>query len=261
MNLTRLLFGAVMLIGGVISGQAQIIAYSNIADYDGAYSYNGGITGYAVSGSPITTSGSHMFASNYSSVALFDDITPLSALAGQTVDSITYSVYDGLTYNTPSVVPTLYFYNDDGANGGPGTLIASYTLPATVYANNSASLYTLNLGSTGFTLPSTTFWAGIAFDVNVSNENDAPNAASEAGAFGQAVYGTPTVGTSSSASFYATEAFPGGSNPGGSLTTYPPNFAWQFQVAPVPEPSTWAMMLGGLVLLGQARYRRRPFLE
>src|SRR5690349_3441411 len=115
-----------------------------------------------------------------------DDITPIAGYAGQPVTQFQFGLYNNNT--TASVItPTAYFYQNDGASGGPGTLIASHELPPVAIGGLSTT--TVNevnpLGY--FNLPTTTFWAGLSFTAI---------SADDANAIGQLVYYPALTGMS-----------------------------------------------------------------
>jgi hypothetical protein len=181
-----------------------------------------------------------------------DDITPLAGFAGQSVTQFQFGLFNNNT--TPSVItPTAYFYENDGASAGPGTLIAA--VPLAPVAMEGLSIMTVNevnpLGY--FDLPATTFWAGLSFSALSSDDSNA---------IGQLIYYPPTIGSSQDVIFISDNPASSASNPPGTLLSAPfagdpqMSFYWQFSVTEVPEP-TGAMAAAGLLVLTLSRRARR----
>lgn len=202
------------------------------------------ITGFT--GSVLTHGGTVLSAGNRITRLLADDITPIGATAGLDVTSFTFSVAN---LNSVSVGfrPRVRFWNADGAGGAPGSY---YSLPAAVgfsfnpvtLGPNSITLLTATLAAGQFTMPSTTFWAGMTFDNNTGGTGAT---SAQMNLIGQGLFDPPTVGSSLDVHFLTTGAgsfFPT-ANPAGTLGNVggnpPANYGWEFNVdLPVPTKAT-----------------------
>jgi hypothetical protein len=180
-----------------------------------------------------------------------DDITPVAGYAEQPVTQMKFGLYNNNT--TASVItPTAYFYQNNGAGGGPGTLIASDQLAPVAMAGLSTTTVTEVNPLGFFNLPATTFWVGLSFDALSSDDSNA---------IGQLVYYPPTTGVSADLFFVSDGPASNASNPPGTLFAAPfggnpeMSFEWQFSVTVLPEP-TAAMTLGGLAMLALSRRTR-----
>jgi hypothetical protein len=224
------------------SARAQVFAYSN----------NTTNTGFV-----LQSSGSQNVGGNVISALIADDIHADPSTIGFSVTQIEFGIRNSSGTNW-TVRPRVRFYLSDGANGGPGTLIPGqvYDLSPVTVPTGTQSVVTFT--PINFSVPAAatngiSFWAGYAFDNNFGTTG-ATNANIDS--IGRPMYNPPTVGTSQDLAFIS-----GGvgdfafSNPPGSLfgpAGNPPyNFRWTFQVQPVPEPTTLALVgFAGLIGVG-----------
>jgi hypothetical protein len=231
----------------------QVIVYdSTTATFKGG-SRNGGAT---------------LQGSNTITVVEADDITPIAAAAGQSVTSFTFRVYNTDTTSAISARPRVRFWDSNGTGGGPGTLLAAFDFGAVTFNANTIRTLAVNSLTPGqLVLPAGTFWAGLTFD----NNNGATGAtAAQLNSLAQPIYDPPAVGSSQDRVFDTTSAGSFAvSNPPVTIFNSPfvglpgspaANFAWQFQVAAVPEPGSLALCAAaaGLALVRRARRRSRP---
>lgn len=168
-----------------------------------------------------------------------DDLTFDTSLAGENVTRVGV-VLDNTGAQATTFRVLLRFYNSDGTNGGPGTLLASYDFgPVTLgpgAANAQPFYFALPAGS--FILPSSgTVWAGIAFD----NGGGSTATAADLNKLGIVYFNPPTVGTSADRLFYSDLDAAGytTNNPAGTVTDNPNggnppgNLGWELQASPV----------------------------
>lgn len=205
---------------GAVGTAGTVVDYSNLTTYLGSTLANGGA---ALQGANTITR------------LTADDCTPTGANAGQDVIEFRFTV---VNLNTVAVTyrPRVRFWFANGTGGAPGTY---YNLPAAVgfsfnpltIAANTAQVYFTTLAPAQFTMPGTTFWAGMTFD----NNNGATGAtAAQLNNLGQAIFGPPTVGSSADQYFITTAAgsFFNVANPAGALGNFsgnpPANFGWEF---------------------------------
>jgi hypothetical protein len=214
---------------GVIAApqvRADAVIYSNITNFTGQF-FTQGFS--AQSGSDTITS------------TAADDITPMAGSAGNVVDGFTFTVANSSS-SAVTARPIIEFWSNNGAGGGPGTLLTAFAFNPIAFAGDVAEGFTFDPGTPLFTVPASgTFWAGITFD----NDNGTTGAtASQLNLLGQGIFAPPTVGSSQDQFFQTTSggAIPG-SNPAGSLLSFSGNpvadFGWEFLANnSVPEPST-----------------------
>ena len=230
---------------GCVAAQAQVTLYSNVTTFTGQAFAAGGTA--AGGGGSITKMAA-------------DDLNLLAGSVGRTVNSFTFSVAN-LNTTTVSARPIVNFYANNGASGGPGTLLASITFNAVSVAASTVSLFTFSPGSTIFTIPSSTIWAGMMFD----NGGTSTATATQLNNFAQGIFDPPTVGSSGDQFFLSTNAGPTGSNPAGTFSFFGgnphANFGWALSgpaLAAVPETGSTMLMLmvgvAGIVTL-QRRFR------
>ena len=227
------------------------VVYSNVGTVQAGYA-NGNVAS--------VTSGTSTFDS---SALVADDINFIAGSAGQLVNSFQFSIFNAAanTAATSSVNPIVRFYADDPTTGVPTTLLYGVNFNPITQTPGTYTVYTFTaaVGSTLFTIPADEFvWAGIAFrDGGTSTATAAtlPN-------FGQAVFNSPTVGSSDDV-FFKTSAgnttdFNSDNPTGGFIFfggTPVANFAWSFTTTAVPEPASAG--LAGVAALAVAGGRRR----
>ena len=173
-----------------------------------------------------------------------DDLTPNGVNAGASVTRHVFSVAN-LNQVAVTVRARTRFWFDNG--GVPGTY---YNVPAAVgFTFNpltfqpGVTLVNGGLPANSFTMPGTTFWAGVTFD----NNNGATGATpAQMDAMGQGVFDPPTIGSSNDVIFITDSAgsFFNISNPAGAtndLGSDPANLGHELVVdVPVPaEKSSW----------------------
>jgi hypothetical protein len=183
-----------------------------------------------------------------------DDISPISAAVGQSVTQFTFSAAN--QNPTPVTVrPRVQFFDTTGAGGAPGNLLLTLSFPQTTLVTGVSLLQSAPLTPGQFVLPSI-FWAGVVFD---DNNGATGITAAQLDNVGQAVFNPPTVGSSFDVAWQSTNPGIQGNNQAGSgfnlRGTPPVNFGWEFQVASVPEPGSFALV--GLAVAGFAWHRRR----
>jgi hypothetical protein len=224
------------------AARADLTLYSNTTNFTGFGVTHGGAAN--VGGDNITT-------------MLADDITTAPGSAGLGVNQLVFSV---LNINTSATLarPLVRFYADDGAGGGPGTLLGAINLSPISFNPGVVSLIPYTSSSTLFNVPADgKFWAGLTFDDNNGTTGATLAALNN---LGEGIYNPPTVGSSADVFFATTSAGSfAGSNPAGGLFNFGgtpvANFGWQF-VSSVPEPSSLDLVLGVCVCLLVACGRR-----
>ena len=241
-HLTQALFVGALLFATASVSQASI-SYSDITTYTGSGFVNDGATVAA----PITR-------------LVADDINA-PAGGGLSVTQFTFSVQNFDPTATFSARPRVRFYDNDGAGGGPGTLLTGFSFNPISFAPG-ISLFFTNLTAGQLVLPADgSFWVGMTFD-NVGGTATV----AQLNELGEGLFDPPTVGSSGDRDFVTTAAGSFlASNPAGTIRTSPfgaapnANYGWEFQFAPVPEPSTGALVMvaGGLgILIYWQRTRR-----
>src|SRR5436309_14880893 len=100
------ILAAVVALTAVGRVPAQVVIYDNTTTDSGFYFPNGGASG-----------------GNTSLIA--DDIVPAAGFVGRSVSQFSFSVV-AINPTALSVVPTVGFWDSNGANAGPGTLLASF---------------------------------------------------------------------------------------------------------------------------------------
>jgi hypothetical protein len=231
------------------AARADVLLYSNTTNFLGFGYSNGGAANQA--GDTITS-------------MVADDITAGAGLGGLAVNQFGFSV---VNFNAAAVSARVRvrFYQGDGANGGPGTFITGFTFNPITFGAGSVSVFNTALQAAPyFTMPTTTFWAGMTFDDNTGGTGAT---AAQLNNLGQGIFNPPTVGSSQDVFFQTTAA---GSflqnNPGGGFFFFGgspvANFGWSFfsSSAPpgVPEPSPVVLSAAaGLIALAVKVARRR----
>lgn len=166
---------------------------------------------------------------------------------GFSINTFTSSV-SNLNTVSVSARPRVRFYQGNGTSGGPGTYIKGFNFNPITFGASSANLFTLT-GVTGLLVPTgNMLWAGITYDNNTGGTGATT---AQLNTLGQGIFSPPTVGSSQDVFFQTSAAgsFVSNSPPGGFFFfggTPPGNFGWRFttQVAAVPEPSAFVMLMG-----------------
>lgn len=196
------------------------VDYSNVTTFLGSTALNGGAANQA--GNTITR-------------LTADDITPTGTNAGLDVLEFRFSV---VNLNTVPITyrPRVRFWFANGAGGAPGTyynvpVSVGFTFNPLTLAAGSASVYFTTLAPGQFTMPGTTFWAGVTFD---NNTGATGATAAMLNNLGQGLFNPPTVGSSADQYFHTTAAgsFFTTANPVGALANFSgnpvANFGWEF---------------------------------
>jgi len=176
-----------------------------------------------------------------------------------TIGKFQFSAFNDNGY-TVTARPRIFFYNNNGLNGGPGTFLANYDLnpmdlPGDPTTGNTL-LISVDITAVPFSVDGS-FWAGVAFDDFNGTTGITEN---ELLHLGQALFNPPTIGSSSDNYFHsaALRNF-SVNNPQGlvdNLLVIPANFYWQFtKFSGVPEPSTFVLIVAGGGLFWIARRR------
>jgi len=224
---------------------AQTIAYANVTNYNGLGFWN----------SSTQTSGSNVI-----SAFAADDIF-FPAPGSFRLYEIRFSVFN-FNAETVTARPILRFFDNNGANGGPGTYLGGFDLDAvTVAGGGTTTLFLLDVSNEPPIVVDGSFWAGIAYD---NNSGATGATATQLENLGQGLFSPPTLGTSADHFFVSNELGNfAGDNPSGDFLDFfgliPADFGWQFSVFnPVPEPSSVLLVggLGGLAFMATIRRRR-----
>jgi hypothetical protein len=223
------------------SAQATVI-YSDVTTFTGFGYADGGAT--VIAGDDTTT-------------MVADDITVAPGFAGAAVTGFSFTVAN-FNGTGVSARPLVRFYDDDGAGGTPGTLLAAFNFNPLAFAAGSVATFTFNPGSNLFIVPASgTFWAGITFD---DNNGGTGATAVQLNNLGQGIFSPPTIGSSQDSFFQTTSAGSfASSNPAGSFASFSgspvADFGWSF-TSPVPEPGTGLLsFLAGIPLAFAIRRR------
>jgi hypothetical protein len=233
---------ALSLLLGVSSAGAQTVVYNDTSTFGGQAFANSGAV-----------------ASNTAITRLVaDDITFAAGFVGFSISNFVFSVANLDPTTDFSARPRVRFYQDDGAGGGPGTLINGFSFNAITFTHSQVALFNFNPAAGNIVIPADgRIWAGITFDNVGGTATQA-----QLDELGQGLYNPPTVGSSADTYFIttATGSFLANS-PAGTITNFGgnpvANFGWRFQV--VPEPSSIVLAaFGGIgLLLSARRFKRR----
>ncbi len=221
---------------------SQTVVYSNATGFTGS--------GLAVGASGTTAQGAVTITSMFS-----DNITMLPIAANQSITLVTFRV-GNFSATAFSARPRIRFYADDNGGTAPGTFITGFSFNPISFPAATVSGFTFAPGVGQIVVPSNSrLWASILFD-----NSGATGTATDMQSLGVGIFGTYDVGSSTDAFFLSAAPASGSylaNNPAGSAQTVSPSgsFGWGFQIAAVPEPTTWALM-GGAVLLGAVGVRR-----
>lgn len=134
----------------------------------------------------------------------------------------------------PPVRPLVRFYANDGAGGGPGTLIAGFNFDPVTVGPGSVVTFVFNPGTTQLTIPNRDVWMGIAFD----NDRGATGANTTLlNNFGVGVRSPVDRGSSADLAWRSATNGPFTmSNPAGDTinTSVPDNYGWELLQATPP---------------------------
>ena len=217
----------------ILVGSQPINALSpsttNVATPDQLYSNIYSLQSNLINGKPQKQNG------NTITVLVADSI----AFAGGTAPfNISKFYFTVANTNTVAVTarPIVQFYEADGPNGSPGTLISTFTFTTTTFPPSSVSKYYTATVQPLFTTNNRSIWAGMTFDDSYGETGATLDQMSK---LGQGIYNPIDIGSSSDGAFItdAAGAF-SVSNPVGKVYNVPGikyNFGWAFYlVVPVP---------------------------
>jgi hypothetical protein len=201
--------------------------------------------GVVFSNAPSFTGGDDSFTTAYSTAHGVDDYTAqhFNLAAGATIQYASFDEYDF------GVVPTgvnWALYQDDGAGGLPGTLVASNSSPlaaSATFTHKSGYDVSWNL----FSLPGVSLGAGgyyLALQAVTTTTDDY---------LADGVLGS---GEALSSDGGASWAYDPRGRPSVAVALYD-----SLPRTPTPEPATWAMMLIGVLGLGAALRSRQAKLS
>jgi len=231
----KYLIGCAVLACLVASGAKAVPVYSYTNNRDGAVAPTVGAT---ASFNGLTTSW------------IFGEVSLDPSWVGQPMWGNTLR-FQNPTANPIDVGVILGVWAADGAGGGPGTqLDIGYTGTFSFVPGNAGIIVYTN-----WTVPAGDFWVGYAFETY-----GASTTAAELNSLTYNLGDAPTIGTSSRFALLGDQLGFIGSNPTifGEAGNYLSQ-SIQMWVADTPEPSSTALMMGGvLVLIGLSRrYRLR----
>lgn len=223
-----------------ISANAQTVVYSNLANFSGAAVSNGGAAADPANGANLITR------------LIADDLT----MTGYgNITAFRFAV-SNLGATAVSARPRVRFYQANGTNGGPGTLLGGYSFSAVTFQPGVTILNTGALG-TPTAVNTNRIWAGITFD---NNAGATGATAADLNNLGMGVYNPPTVGsstdnifiTTSNGAFFADNPLGAQTNFGGNPVA---NLGWEITIT---NPTASGVTVSGKVSVSS---RTREFFR
>jgi len=240
-QLSRTAGGWAVFLGSLMLGlaaDAQTYIYQNLTTYEGGLSLNGN---------------AGLNNGVYTTELLADDLYFAPGSVGDTLTSVSLSV---LNLNSAAINAQIQlgFWEDDGTDGGPGTLLNGTAFGPASFSRLGLTTFTLNVSSLNIAVPPDgVLWVGAFFD-----NSGTTTTAAQLNELGLPLFNPPTIGSSDDEFFQSSGAgFTPGSNPAGAVSYFggSPVANFGFAVQAVPEPS--AMALGLLSSGGLLFFRRR----
>ncbi len=177
------------------------------------------------SNSGVPAAGTTMVGGSLVTTMVCDDLRFSTTQATARITGVRFSVVN-FDANTVSARPSIAFFQNDGAGGGPGTAAGGVTFPAVALPTSSAIIVASDSLSSAINVPVVTsspvVWACQYFDNNSGATGATP---AQMNNLGVAFFNPPDLGTSQDLFFGSFGAGSTASNPAGSLSNFggPPN--------------------------------------